>query len=95
MVLLWSFLIAVPAVALLLRSALRGNDGEKIAFVVNVMLLWLGAAVVFGYPGIILPALVLTAVVLVGLIVMTAADMLSPPRKEDIDASSAVADAQS
>lgn len=83
MVLLWSFLVAVPAVAVLLRSALRGNDGEKIAFVVNIMLLWLGAAVFFGYPGIILPALVLTAVVLVSLIVMTAADMLAATPKAD------------
>ena len=79
MFLLWVCLAAVPAVAVLLRSALRGNDGEKIAFLVNVMLLWFTAAVVFGYPGIILPALVLAAVVLVTLIVMTAADMLSKP----------------
>ena len=83
MLLLWLCLTAVPAVALLLRSALRGDDGEKIAFVVNVMLLWLAAAVVFGYPGIILPALVLAAVVLVSLIVMTAADLLSTPSSAD------------
>lgn len=83
MFLLWVCLAAVPAVALLLRSALRGNDGEKIAFVVNVMLLWFAAAVVFGYPGIILPALFLTAVVLISLIVMTAADMLSKPAEAE------------
>lgn len=91
MVLLWSFLIAVPAVAFLLRSALRGHDGEKIAFVVNIMLLWFGAAVVFGYPGIILPALVLTAVVLVSLIVMTAADMLAAAPQEETPPTTEVA----
>lgn len=79
MVLLLSFALAIPAVGLLLRSALRGGDGEKIAFVVNLMIAWLIAAITYGYPAIIIPALVMVAVILVVLFLLTTGNTMPAP----------------
>ena len=63
--------LALLLLGLLLRSALRGGDNEKIAFVVNIMILWALAAVTFGYPGILIPAMLLLPVVFVILFLLT------------------------
>ncbi|TQV72520.1 hypothetical protein [Denitrobaculum tricleocarpae] len=68
--------LVLSASGVLLRSALRGGDTEKIAFVVNLMLAWLIAAITFGYPAIIIPALILVPIVLVILFLLTTGNTL-------------------
>ncbi|QLF71205.1 hypothetical protein FE840_000730 [Peteryoungia desertarenae] len=47
----------VPLLGWMLREAVLGPVTAKVLFVVNLLLLWALAIVVFGYPAIILPAL--------------------------------------
>lgn len=77
--LLLSFVLAIPAVGLLARSAVRGGDGEKIAFVVNLMIAWLVAAITYGYPAIIIPALIMVPVILGVLFLLTTGNTVPVP----------------
>ncbi len=79
--LLLSLVLALPAVGLLLRSAVRGGDGEKIAFIVNLMIAWLVAAITYGYPAIIVPALIMVPVILVVLFLLTTGNTMHTPLK--------------
>lgn len=78
--LLYIFIVVALCVGgLMLRSALLGGDNEKIAFVVNLMAVWLIAAILFGYPAIIVPALVMVPVVLVILFLLTTGNTMPAP----------------
>lgn len=71
--------LAILVSGLMLRSALRGGDSEKIAFVVNLMAVWLIAAILFGYPAIIVPALIMVPIVLVTLFLLTTGNTMPVP----------------
>ncbi|SDA74563.1 hypothetical protein [Sinorhizobium sp. NFACC03] len=61
----------VPVFGWMLREAMQGSQTAKVLFVINCALIWLLAIVAFGYPAIIIPALVLVPVVFVLLILIT------------------------
>ena len=71
---------AVPVIGWMLKSAWYGDMAEKLFFLANVLALWAFAIYVFGYPALIVPLLVLVAVYLVGMVVLTAGDLVSSPR---------------
>lgn len=61
----------VPLFGWMLKEAVQGPTTAKVLFVVNLLLMWLLAIVTFGYPAIILPALVAVPVMFVVLILIT------------------------
>lgn len=61
----------VPLFGWMLREAIYGPTTAKVLFVVNLLLLWLLAIIVFGYPAIILPALAAVPVMFVVLLLIT------------------------
>lgn len=61
----------IPVVGWMLKEAAGGSDTAKVLFVVNCMLLWLLAVLAFGYPAIIIPALVAVPSIFVILILIT------------------------
>jgi len=61
-------LYAIPVLGWLLRDAAEGSDDAPIFFLVNLAMMWLLSALFFGYPGIIIPALVAVPVVFAVLI---------------------------
>lgn len=66
---------AIPVFGWLLRSAYNGGGAEKVMFVVNMALLWILAIWFFGYPAIIIPALVAAAAYLALLVAFTSGDL--------------------
>ncbi len=68
---------AIPLLGWMLRDAVRGSDESRVWFMLNVVMLWILAGVCFGYPGIIVPALAATFLVLTTLVWMTAGTLLS------------------
>lgn len=61
----------VPLFGWMLREAAGGSETAKVLFLVNCALLWLLAAIFFGYPGIIIPALVAVPTIFTILIMIT------------------------
>lgn len=61
----------IPVFGWMLKEAVRGPDATKFLFIVNLMLIWFLAIVAFGYPAIILPALVAVPCVFLILIAIT------------------------
>ncbi|WDZ79920.1 hypothetical protein PWG15_31335 (plasmid) [Ensifer adhaerens] len=61
----------VPVFGWMLKEAAQGSQTAKVLFVINCALIWLLAIIAFGYPAIIIPALVLVPVVFVLLILIT------------------------
>lgn len=61
----------VPVFGWMLKEAVMGPTTAKVLFIVNLLLLWLLAIVTFGYPAIILPALMAVPVMFVVLILIT------------------------
>lgn len=66
---------AIPVFGWLLKSAYYGGGREKVMFVVNMALLWALAIWFFGYPAIIIPALVAAAAYLAVLVIFTSGDL--------------------
>jgi len=61
----------VPLFGRMLKEAIHGPTTAKVLFVVNLLLLWLLAIVTFGYPAIIIPALIAVPIMFVLLILIT------------------------
>lgn len=61
----------VPVFGWMLKEAVSGPVATKLLFIFNLVLLWLLAIFWFGYPAIILPALVAVPTVFVVLILIT------------------------
>lgn len=59
-------------------AAWHSGMTEKAMFVVNVVLLWISAIWFFGYPALIVPAVLAAAVYLALLVVMTSSDIRVP-----------------
>jgi hypothetical protein len=67
----------IPVLGWLMRSAWHGDWVERLAFVGNMVLLWIAAIYHFGYPAFIVPALALVWSYLFLLVAITAADLIS------------------
>lgn len=65
---------AIPLLGWLIRDAAEGGETAFAFFLVNIALFWLLAALLFGFPGIIIPALVAVPTVFVILIMLTRGD---------------------
>ena len=62
---------AFPVLGWMLKEAVEGPAVAKMLFVVNCLLIWILAIVIFGYPAIIVPALVMVPVIFTVLILIT------------------------
>ena len=65
-------LFSIPLIGWLIRDAIRGTDESRAWFLVNIALLWIWSGVLFGYPGVIIPALAAAGMMLVTLVAITA-----------------------
>lgn len=61
----------VPIFGWMLKEAVQGTQTAKILFLINCALIWLLAIAAFGYPAIIIPALLLVPIIFVLLILIT------------------------
>lgn len=61
----------VPLFGWMPKEAVQGQTTAKVLFVINLLLLWVLAIVTFGYPAIIIPALVAVPLMFVLLILIT------------------------
>lgn len=66
------FVYSIPLIGWMVRDAIEGPDESRLWALMNVGLLWIWSGILFGYPGILLPALVAAATMLVLLVVLTA-----------------------
>jgi hypothetical protein len=64
-------IFAIPLFGWMLRDAAKGSASAQAFFLVNIALLWLLAAIFFGFPGIIIPALIAVPTAFVLLILLT------------------------
>lgn len=70
---------AIPLLGWMLRDAVQGTDESRVWFMLNMIMLWIFAGVMFGYPGIIIPAIAAAFMVLTALVWMTAGSLF--PRR--------------
>ncbi|MCT8972551.1 hypothetical protein [Microbaculum marinisediminis] len=70
---------AIPLLGWMLRDAVQGTDESRVWFMLNMIMLWIFAGVIFGYPGIIIPAIAAAFMVLTTLVWMTAGSLF--PRR--------------
>lgn len=61
----------VPVLGWMLKEAVQGTATAKVLFVLNLLMIWLLAILTFGYPAIILPALVAVPLMFVLLVLIT------------------------
>ena len=61
----------IPVLGWMLKEAASGSDTAKVLFLVNCVLLWLLAITFFGYPAIIIPALLAVPTIFTVLILIT------------------------
>ncbi len=61
----------IPVFGWMLREAAEGAVAAKLLFVVNCLLLWALAIVIFGFPAIIIPALAAVAGMFAILIILS------------------------
>ncbi len=78
-----AILIYGAIIGFLGHAAMRSGDTEKVMFVVNVVLLWVSAIWLFGYPALIGPAVLAAVSILALLVIMTSTDLLNPAGAHD------------
>lgn len=61
----------IPLFGWMLKEAASGSPAAQVLFLVNMAALWLLAVLIFGYPAIIIPALVAVPTIFVLLILIT------------------------
>ncbi|MCC8933935.1 hypothetical protein [Rhizobium sp. 'Codium 1'] len=61
----------VPLLGWMLKEAIQGPTTAKVLFIVNLLMVWLLAILIFGYPAIIIPALAAVPAMFVVLILIT------------------------
>ncbi|HZG27632.1 MAG TPA: hypothetical protein VE079_04145 [Ensifer sp.] len=61
----------IPVFGWMLREAAQGTVAAKLLFVLNCLLIWALAIVIFGFPAIIIPALAAVAGMFMILIVLS------------------------
>lgn len=74
-----AILAYLALIGILARAAWRNGATEKAMFVLNLALLWLSAIWLFGYPALILPAVLAAIGILALLVTITAGDLRAPP----------------
>jgi hypothetical protein len=62
----------VPVLGWMMKEAAFGHANTKVLFLINMVLIWLLAIMTFGYPAIIIPALVAVPTMFTILILITA-----------------------
>lgn len=66
-----SLVYRVPVFGRLIREAAEGSATAKVLFLVNIVLAWVLAIMMFGYPAIILPALAAVPAMFIILMLIT------------------------
>lgn len=61
----------IPIFGWMLKEAAKGSETARVLFLINMVLIWLLAIFLFGYPAIIIPALVAVPTIFVMLIAIT------------------------
>jgi len=72
-----SLLTRVPILGWFIRSAVNGSYAERIALILNVLVLYGIAVAYVGYPLVIVTALTLTGLYLLGLVLLTSQGLWS------------------
>ncbi len=62
----------VPVFGWMLKEAIHGSAQVKTLFLLNMIAIWVLAIFLFGYPAIIIPALVMVAIIFTCLLMITA-----------------------
>jgi hypothetical protein len=62
----------VPVLGWMIKEAVHGGADTKVLFLINMVLIWLVAILTFGYPAIIIPALIAVPTMFTILILITA-----------------------
>lgn len=70
MLMLSAVVYRIPLIGWMLKEAVLGSTTAKVLFIVNLVLIWLLAIYLFGYPAIILPALAAVPAMFVVLILI-------------------------
>jgi hypothetical protein len=64
-------LYAIPFIGWMIKDVVHGESDNIYHFLAGMVFLWIILGIVFGYPGIIIPALVFTPVILFTLLLIT------------------------
>ncbi|MGR3782481.1 MAG: hypothetical protein ACU0DT_14630 [Albimonas sp.] len=64
-------LYRVPVLGWMLRDAFEGREDAPLWFALNVIMLWILSVIVFGWAGLIVPALIGVAVVFTAILAIT------------------------
>ncbi|MDO6962799.1 hypothetical protein [Rhizobium alvei] len=62
----------IPVLGWMIKEAALGSANTKVLFLINMVLVWLLAIATFGYPAIIIPALIAVPSMFTVLILITA-----------------------
>lgn len=73
-----NLVFAIPVFGWMLKSAWYGDMVEKLFFLANVIAVWAFAIYLIGYAALIVPLLALAGLYLIGMVILTAGDLLSP-----------------
>ena len=73
-------LFCVPLIGTMIKDALFGFPDAKYYFAANVVILWLWAVILVGYPVVIVTALTATAAMLSFLVYFTSLDLVAQAR---------------
>jgi len=61
----------VPLFGWMLKDAVYGDTLSRVLFVVNLLVLWVLATMIFGYAAVIMPALLVTPTILAIIVLLT------------------------
>jgi hypothetical protein len=69
---LWERMIyAIPLIGWMLKDVVYGEPDNIYYLLAGIVFLWIILGIVFGYPGIIIPALIFAPAILFGLVFIT------------------------
>lgn len=69
---LWERLIyAIPIFGWMLKDVVHGDPDNIYYFMATLVMMWILAGMIFGYPGIIIPAVIYAIVILALLVIIT------------------------
>ena len=75
---LTKLVFSIPVVGWMLGSAARGTESEKVAFLLNLAMIWAFAVIFFGLPALFIPAVIFAIGFLIFLVFFTASDFVKP-----------------
>jgi hypothetical protein len=69
---LWERMIyAIPLIGWMIKDVVHGEPDNIYHFLAGIVFLWIILGIVFGYPGIIIPALILAPLILFTLVLIS------------------------